>query len=896
MLNKAAIIKSQEIVTPISQGAPQQRAFAQQAVGVAEFIAIVVQFGLIVLVVGDWQLENLSVSRLMQLAFVGFIIHHLLPLRFRLPFFATLSLTAVILAVGEMDTRTFVGGLTGRVAFGDFVYPLIPGLVLVAIGLGLIGICHLPIRFAVRVGLVAVVGLGLTFLRAHSQWFPDVKGMWVVLGSMFMFRLMIYLYDLKDPRVPFSPARAISYFFMLPNVCFPLFPVVDYETFCSTYHNEDWQRVYQTGLKWMFRGVIQLLLYRVIYQYAPLDVYKLSSALDVAGCMLGMYLLYLRISGTFHLIVGLLHMFGFNLPETHHLYYLATSFTDFWRRINIYWKDFVMKLFFYPTHFKLRKMGTVWALSIATLVTFLATWLLHSWQWFWIRGKPLLDWKDFSFWMILGVLVLVTAIYETTRGRKRALSPSRFSMRARLMLGLQAGAFFCGMCILWAYWSCQSWAEFQALIDAASKPSWRDIAIILAVLALVYLCAMIWGRSSRETSEGGSIAASRKPFHFWPSAVAVTAGSICLLVVPSVATRTMPGVQHVVARLHSDVLNARDMALQRRGYYEELDVGRMDNWQWQHNEGRPEGWFEGRKVFYRQRSDFLLAEIAPSVSTIMGGAPIKSNRLGMRDREYAEIKPANTYRIVLLGGSHDQGTAVKDNETYENLVEDRLNEKAPDPRYSRYEILNMSVGGSGILQRLLRLEQQGFQFAPDMALFSIAAHDKQFLVEHLRKAMTLGVEPPADYREIFERIVGKARVHAKTPDTMIERRLQPYVAEVYEWVFHRFATECGRRGIRPVVIYRPAPVDFEGVESASHSEIVRLAGAAGLEVIDLLHTFDKVTDRSSLIVAKWEHHTTAFGHRLLADKLYERLFPLLQHGSTTIPSATTNPNASGFAR
>ena len=286
---------------------------------------------------------------------------------------------------------------------------------------------------------MAVAGAGLAFLRAHSQWFPDVTEMWVILGSMFMFRLMVYLYDLKHRTAPFSPARAISYFFMLPNVCFPLFPVVDYKTFCSTYYNEDWPRIYQTGLKWMFRGVIQLLLYRVVYQYAPLDVYKLSSALDVAGCMLGMYLLYLRISGTFHLIVGLLLMFGFNLPETHHLYFLATSFTDFWRRINIYWKDFVMKLFFYPIHFKLRKMGTLRALSVATLATFLATWLLHSWQWFWIRGKPLFDWKDFSFWMILGVLVLVTAIYETTRGRKRTLRPSRVTLRQRLIAWITSG-------------------------------------------------------------------------------------------------------------------------------------------------------------------------------------------------------------------------------------------------------------------------------------------------------------------------------------------------------------------------------------------------------------------------------------------------------------------------
>jgi alginate O-acetyltransferase complex protein AlgI len=588
-----------------------------------------------------------------------------------------------------------------------------------------------------------------------------------------------------------------------------------------------------------------------------------------------MYLLYLRISGTFHLIVGLLHMFGFNLPETHHLYYLATSFTDFWRRINIYWKDFVMKLFFYPTHFALRKMGTLRAMSVATLATFLATWLLHSWQWFWIRGTLLFNWKDFSFWMILAVLVLVTAIYETTRGRKRTLTPSKLTLRRRFMFGLEAGAVFFLMCILWTFWTCQSWAEFQTLIDAASKPTLRDIAVILAVVGAICVCGMLWGRSSRETSEGRSTTATRGPFHFWRSAVAISAGSICLLVAPSVANQTITNVRDVVARLHSDVLNARDLAAQRRGYYEDLDVGRMDNWQWHRKAGMPEGWAEGKNVFYRQRSDFMLTEIVPSTSTNLKGVPINSNRFGMRDREYAEIKPANAYRIVLLGASHDMGAGIKDHETYENLVEDRLNDAPPDQRYSKYEILNLSVGGSSILQRLLRLEQQGFQFAPDAALLSLAAHDKQFLIQHLRKVLALGIRPPPDYRELFERIVGKARVHGKMPETMIERRLQPYATEIYEWSFRRFAQQCKQRGIHPLVIYRPAPVDFEGVEQAERSEVIRLARAAGLEVIDLSPAFDSVTNRNTLIIAKWDDHTTAFGHRLLADKLYEGLVPLL---------------------
>jgi hypothetical protein len=249
-------------------------------------LAVVVQFGLIVLAVGYWQLESLTLARLMQLAFAAFVIHHLLPQRLRLPFFAIVSLVTVIVVVGQMGPGTWMGALTGRISAHKFLYHAIPGLTLVGIGLGLIGLCHLPIRFTRRVGLVAIAGAGLAFLRAHSQWFPDVTEMWVILGSMFMFRLMVYLYDLKHRTAPFSPSRAISYFFLLPNVCFPLFPVVDYKTFCSTYYNEDWPRIYQTGLKWMFRGVVQLLLYRIVYQYAPLDVSKLSSGLDVAGCML----------------------------------------------------------------------------------------------------------------------------------------------------------------------------------------------------------------------------------------------------------------------------------------------------------------------------------------------------------------------------------------------------------------------------------------------------------------------------------------------------------------------------------------------------------------------------------------------------------------------------------
>jgi hypothetical protein len=97
----------------------------------------------------------------------------------------------------------------------------------------------------------------------------------------------------------------------------------------------------------------------------------------------------------------------------------------------------------------------------------------------------------------------------------------------------------------------------------------------------------------------------------------------------------------------------------------------------------------------------------------------------------------------------------------------------------------MSVGMSGLFQRLLRLEEQGFQFKPDAVILSVAAADKQFLFRHLRQTLSSGIEPPPDYRQILEQVTRSAGVRTKMPDVMIDRRLRPYGDELYQWAFQR---------------------------------------------------------------------------------------------------------------
>src|SRR5262249_18802503 len=153
--------------------------------------------------------------------------------------------------------------------------------------------------------------------------------------------------------------------------------------------------------------------------YLAGDPAALRTLRDLAQYMLATFLLYLRVSGQFHLIGGMLHLYGFHLPQTHHLYYLASSFTDFWRRINIYWKDFVMKLLYYPMYFRLRRWNTKSRLVVSTLTVFLASWMLHSYQWFWLRGDFPMEIQDGLFWGILGLLVVMGSLREMKRPQRR---------------------------------------------------------------------------------------------------------------------------------------------------------------------------------------------------------------------------------------------------------------------------------------------------------------------------------------------------------------------------------------------------------------------------------------------------------------------------------------------
>jgi hypothetical protein len=416
---------------------------ARAAVNVTRLIPLLAQLAALLWALWYFNVQSPTFLRLAVVTYVGFLIHYFVPYHWKKHAFIAISLIGAVIVLKLPDARS-----TSLMV--SYAVPVITVASVLLMAIYFFIIFRLPIPFWYRVGIVLVTGCLLMWAR-DGEWGLPTK-YWAVLGAVFMFRLILYGYEVKVGREPERLIDCLSYFCLLPNFAFLLFPVIDYTTFKKAHYARNTHDNIQRGIAWMVRGATHLMLYRILYHSVVIGPHEVDSFWSMCRYIFPTYLLYLQISGQFHMIVGMLHLFGYSLPETNRYWLLASSFTDFWRRINIYWKDFMIKAFYYPVYFRLRKKNDTLALIIATIIVFVATTLLHSYQFFWLQGAFDLKSTDVIFWTVLGVVVLINVLWETKRGRRPKRSKGvEWTRRVLSIIGV-----YLTITILWSIWSSKS--------------------------------------------------------------------------------------------------------------------------------------------------------------------------------------------------------------------------------------------------------------------------------------------------------------------------------------------------------------------------------------------------------------------------------------------------------
>ncbi len=186
------------------EASPGSRRLRLSWVEAGRIATIAAQLVLLFLLIRTFPIEGAALLKVFAICVVGFLIHAALPLSLRMPFFVLLSLAGIVVLLGPVQ-----------------------GLWLVVLGMILIGLAHLPTSFRVRIVLILAFGGVLVACRSRVFPCPWLSAVWPVFGAMFMFRLIVYLYDLKNRAAAFGLWRSMAYFFMIPNLVFTVFPVVD---------------------------------------------------------------------------------------------------------------------------------------------------------------------------------------------------------------------------------------------------------------------------------------------------------------------------------------------------------------------------------------------------------------------------------------------------------------------------------------------------------------------------------------------------------------------------------------------------------------------------------------------------------------------------------------------
>tara|TARA_B110000503_G_scaffold43274_1_gene70784 strand:+ start:23793 stop:24797 length:1005 start_codon:yes stop_codon:yes gene_type:complete len=255
------------------------------------------------------------------------------------------------------------------------------------------------------------------------------------------------------------------------------------------------------------------------------------------------------------------------------------------------------------------------------------------------------------------------------------------------------------------------------------------------------------------------------------------------------------------------------------------------------------------------------------------------NSLGLRGKETTIDKPADVYRIALLGDSFTYGFSVALSDIFATRLETRLNEKSQD---KRYEILNFGRRGYGTVQEAELYRTFIRQFDPDEVLLSYVLNDVTdyaFLVELIQadvwfKTTTKQLSQKSLFATWIYLSYHRA-LQSQTSDELWKLmytksaprflKVQQALAELSDM------TQQDGVKLRAVIFPELGANAGSYPYTAEHNLVKATLLENGIDTRDLLADYEQYKDWTQLIVSTKDQHPNSKGHAIATTAIYEFL-------------------------
>lgn len=778
--------------------------------------------------------ENLNLNNVLLLVWIGHFLTILLPREYN----------------KMIPSILFIGGTL-------YFLNIISTIIIIFYTIFILFIIKKISRNLIKLTIITLTIITLILLKIKIVYIPKLDPLvFTILGTMFIYRLTLYIYEKHYNPKPENVYDTLNYFFIPTNIFIYLLPAFDYSTFTKNATKSN--TAYLKGINWLTLSIFHLLVYRIVYYYATIPSGNVQDISSLLHYSIANYLLIIRLSGIFHFAVGSICLLGYDLPQAFNNYFLANSFSDLWRRINIYFREFIIKIFYYPILFRIKKIGILYAVPITIIALFIISWMLHSVQWFWIKGEFPLKVVDGVFWLIFGFFVAINSIFEIKKSKtqKQASLLHESVIETSKIIGM-----FLIMTQLWALWSATTIQEWYAMLKNVNISNFHINPQSILIILIMYILSIIIYYTIKKLNLSSKINPN-------PNSSIALLYSFTLIITMLIPTnnRMKVAIESItnssLAGFLTPMLNEEDRIKSIEGYYNNILVGNEFTSQINNNQhlNREQFRFTEGAI---EVNDFREIAQKPNTSFKFKEKLFTINKKGFRDKNYATLKDSNTIRMIFLGGSFVVGSGVEDSEVFDNILENKLNQKSN----LSFELLNAGSPGYDLIDAIIHYDKLRLEeFDPDYIVYFTHGIDINKTIKDIVRVVKK--EIPVDV-EFINDIIQKEKLNSEMTEYEIINKLKPYGEKIILEGYKELKNRCKNDKV-PICIYWPI-IDNRKNHHLEIAITKKITAELGFIYIDLGDVYNNYRTEE-LIISKTDTHPNKLGHSIIADTLFDIIY------------------------
>lgn len=265
---------------------------------------------------------------------------------------------------------------------------------------------------------------------------------------------------------------------------------------------------------------------------------------------------------------------------------------------------------------------------------------------------------------------------------------------------------------------------------------------------------------------------------------------------------------------------------------------------------------------YLQKSNLpdVVYEFKPGIDSYFKLVGFKTNSQGLRDKEYSLEKPANTFRVAVIGGSFTVPAGVEIDEAFHSILESRLNQEFPD---LSYEFINFGVSGYRINNKIATLKHKALKYNPDLILFIL---DGSQFTEDEEKEFNPKSKKNQFFQSFIYKLISKNKLFKN--DNKHQEFLDKHKAGLNQLdLILKELSNISKKNNVPVCI---VVLDHDYTHYELSGEIKQLAEMNNLYHSNTIPSFQDTNIRD-LTIYNIDIHPNAEANRIFADAIYNDL-------------------------